>query len=92
LPCSGIILLRSEKQAEEHADDLRIAGEYLVESYQNNIWPKMNVVWGTYSGHLGHKYYDENGFGCFRCHDEEHTSEAGNYITMDCDLCHDEPE
>jgi hypothetical protein len=35
--------LRSEKQAEEHADDLRIAGEYLVESYLNNIWPNMNV-------------------------------------------------
>jgi hypothetical protein len=84
--------LRGEKQAEENAEDIRIAGEYLVESYMNNIWPKMNVDWGTYSGHLGHKYYDENGFGCFRCHDEEHTSETGNYIKMDCDLCHDEPE
>jgi len=84
--------LRGEKQAEENVEAIRVAGEYLVESYLNNIWPKMNVTWGTYQGHLGHQYYDESGFGCFRCHDEEHTSEAGNYITMDCDLCHDEPE
>jgi hypothetical protein len=84
--------LRGEKQAEENVEAIRVAGEYLVESYLNNVWPKMNVTWGTYQGHLGHQYYDESGFGCFRCHDEEHTSEAGNYITMDCDLCHDEPE
>ena len=24
--------------------------------------------------------------------DDEHTSESGNYIVQDCDLCHDEPE
>jgi hypothetical protein len=84
--------LRGEKQSEENVEAIRVAGEYLVESYMNNIWPEMNVTWGTYQGHLGHKYFDESGFGCFRCHDEEHTSEAGNYITMDCDLCHDEPE
>jgi hypothetical protein len=84
--------LRGEKQAEENVEAIKVAGEYLVESYLNNIWPKMNVTWGTYQGHLGHKYFDESGFGCFRCHDEEHTSEAGNYIKMDCDLCHDEPE
>jgi hypothetical protein len=84
--------LRGEKKAEENIEAIRVAGEYLVESYMNNIWPEMNVTWGTYQGHLGHKYFDESGFGCFRCHDEEHTSEAGNYIKMDCDLCHDEPE
>ena len=52
----------------------------------------MNVTWGTYPGHLGHQHFDETGFGCWRCHDDEHESESGNYIKMDCDLCHDEPE
>jgi len=88
----GLQKLRGEMQAEENTEAIMAAGKYLVDSYMNNIWPKMNVLWGTYSEHLGHKYYDDNGFGCFRCHDEEHISEAGNYIKMDCDLCHDEPE
>jgi hypothetical protein len=88
----GLQKLRGEEQAEKNKEDITEAGEYLVASYLNNVWPKMNVLWGTYSEHLGHQYYEENGFGCFRCHDEEHTSEAGNYIKMDCDLCHDEPE
>lgn len=84
--------LRGEEQYQKYADDINKTAEYLVESYLNNIWPKMNVFWGTYSGHLGHKYFDEDGFGCWRCHNDEHTSESGNYIKMDCDLCHDEPE
>jgi hypothetical protein len=84
--------LRSEEQVKKFEEDITKAGAYLTESYLNNIWPNMNVFWGTYSEHLGHKYYDENGFGCFRCHDDEHTSASGNYIVQDCDLCHDEPE
>ncbi len=88
----GLQKLRGEEQIQKYEDDIRKAGEYLVESYLNNVWPKMNVLWGTYSKHLGHQYYEENGFGCFRCHDDEHTSESGNYIVQDCDLCHDEPE
>ncbi len=84
--------LRGEDQYEKYAGDIEKAGAYLVESYMNNVWPKMNVTWGTYPSHLGHQQFDETGFGCWRCHDDEHESEAGNYIKMDCDLCHDEPE
>jgi hypothetical protein len=84
--------LRGEEQVRKYEEDITKAGKYLTESYMNNVWPKMNVLWGTYSKHIGHQYYDENGFGCFRCHDDEHTSESGNYIVQDCDLCHDEPE
>ena len=88
----GLQKLRGEEQAQKYEEDIRKTGEYLVESYLNNVWPKMNVTWGTYPGHLGHQHFDETGFGCWRCHDDEHTSESGNYIKMDCDLCHDEPE
>lgn len=84
--------LRGEEQVQKYEEDIRKAGEYLLESYLNNVWPKMNVNWGTYPGHLGHQNFDETGFGCWRCHDDEHESESGNYIKMDCDLCHDEPE
>ena len=84
--------LRGEEQAEENIESLRQAGAYLVQSYLNNVWPNMKVTWGTYPSHLGHRHFDDTGFGCWRCHDDEHISTAGNTIKMDCDLCHDEPE
>jgi nitrate/TMAO reductase-like tetraheme cytochrome c subunit len=67
------------------------SGAYLLESYLGNIWPKMEVTWGTYKSHLGHRYEDE-GYGCFRCHDDEHQTEFEKTISQSCDLCHDYPE
>lgn len=83
--------LRDENRLAEYEADIRKAGEYLITGYLNNVWPAMNVTWGTYKGHLGHRFEDE-GYGCFRCHDEEHESKAGNTISQDCANCHDEPE
>lgn len=74
-----------------HRSDIETAAKFLVESYLKNVWPAMNVTWGTYRQHLGHQFSDD-GYGCFRCHDDEHESSEGNYIRQDCDLCHDEPE
>jgi hypothetical protein len=73
-----------------HKKDIKEAADHLVEAYLNNIWPKMNIWWGTYKGHLGHQYADE-GYGCFRCHDDKHLSISGKVISKDCDLCHDDP-
>lgn len=70
--------------------DIRKAGDYLLEGYMNNIWPQMNIKWGTYGSHLGHQRAEE-GYGCFRCHDDEHKSAKGGSITQDCTNCHDEP-
>ncbi len=67
------------------------SGGYLLDSYLANVWPAMKVTWGTYKGHNGHRFEDD-GYGCFRCHDEEHTTEFGKTISQSCDLCHDEPE
>jgi len=50
----------------------------------------MNVTWGTYKGHNGHQN-EEDGYGCFRCHDDEHQTSFGKTIPQNCDLCHDEP-
>ncbi len=83
--------LRGAELFAKNEADIRRAGEYLVESYMNNVWPEMNIDWGTYQIHLGHQYADE-GYGCFRCHDEEHVAENGDVISQDCSLCHDEPE
>lgn len=83
--------LRGTDRFAQNEADIRKAGAYLVETYLANVWPGMNIEWGTYQIHLGHQFADD-GYGCFRCHDEEHYAENGDVISQDCSLCHDEPE
>jgi hypothetical protein len=52
--------------------------------YAGNVFPRMNVTWGTYPSQLGHT--DSN--GCFRCHDDLHKSKSGTVISQDCEMCH----
>jgi hypothetical protein len=52
--------------------------------WRENVFPEMNVTWGTYPSQLGHT----DAPGCFRCHDESHTSPDGAVIRQDCELCH----
>ena len=75
----------------EHEKEIKNSGSFLLEAYLNNVWPEMKVSWGTYRQHLGHQYSDE-GYGCFRCHDDEHETKYGKIITQECDMCHNEPE
>ena len=56
----------------------------LVKIYDGNVFPAMNVRWGTHPNNIGHT----DSAGCFRCHDGNHTSKAGNTITNDCSVCH----
>jgi len=60
------------------------AAEALLEIYDGNIFPDMNVTWGTYPSNLGHADFP----GCFRCHDGNHKSKDGRVITQDCNACH----
>ena len=53
--------------------------------YGRNVFPKMNVTWGTHPNNAGHT----DSPGCFRCHDDEHKSKDGKVIRQDCDLCHE---
>ena len=52
--------------------------------YELNVFPQMNVTWGTYTSQLGHA----ERAGCFRCHDDGHTAPDGRAVRMDCELCH----
>jgi hypothetical protein len=54
-------------------------------AYSRNVFPRMNVTWGTYPNNIGHTTAP----GCFRCHDDNHKSKDGLVIKQDCDLCHD---
>jgi len=82
---------RDPVQAAKYEQDIRMAGEYLLGKYLGNVWPKQQVLWGTYKQHIGHQYADD-GYGCWRCHDDEHEDKQGNTIPQDCSLCHDEPD
>jgi hypothetical protein len=70
--------------ASERRADIERSGQVLGEIYALNVFPKMNVQWGTYPNHLGHVTSD----GCFRCHDDKHKTSEGKVIPGDCDLCH----
>jgi NapC/NirT cytochrome c family, N-terminal region len=52
--------------------------------YLRNVFPEMNVLFGTYSNNIGHI----DSPGCFRCHDDDHKSKEGKAIGQDCETCH----
>jgi NapC/NirT cytochrome c family, N-terminal region len=60
------------------------SAEQVAAIYLRNVFPAMNVTWGTYPNNLGHMDYP----GCFRCHDGSHTSADGKTIPNDCSVCH----
>ncbi|MBI1955601.1 MAG: NapC/NirT family cytochrome c [Acidobacteria bacterium] len=53
--------------------------------YLRNVFPEMNISWGTYPDNIGHQDFP----GCFRCHDGAHQSADGRVLRQDCDTCHD---
>ncbi len=63
---------------------LESAGDELQNIYARNIWPEMNITWGTYPSHLSHIHSP----GCFRCHDNNHRTSEGVPINADCRICH----
>jgi hypothetical protein len=63
-------------------DRLVRAAQFL---HARNVFPAMNVTWGTHPNHLGHT----DAPGCFRCHDDLHKTAEGRVIRQDCDLCHE---
>jgi hypothetical protein len=69
------------------------SGQGVLAVYNRNIFPDMNVTWGIYPINIGHTDFP----GCFRCHDDSHTSADKKTISQDCSACHnvlavDEPD
>jgi formate-dependent nitrite reductase cytochrome c552 subunit len=52
--------------------------------FAKNVFPEMNVRWAKYPNHIGHMHFN----GCFRCHNDSHTSKDNKTIPKDCNLCH----
>jgi len=53
--------------------------------FSENVFPRMGVTWGTYPNNVGHDAFP----GCFRCHDGQHVSKAGDSISQECGACHE---
>jgi nitrate/TMAO reductase-like tetraheme cytochrome c subunit len=62
----------------------------LATLYSENVFPYMNVTWGTHPNNIGHNMVTSTPYpGCFRCHDGSHTTKDGSKtITQDCTACH----
>ena len=58
------------------------------ELYRRNVFPSMNVTWGSYPNNTGHITSN----GCFRCHDDSHEAKDGSKISGDCEYCHKQIE
>jgi hypothetical protein len=71
--------------AEDQAHTIDEAVGTLQELYVTNVFPQMNIAWGTYTDHLGHSGMTG---GCFRCHNLAFTADDGSKISADCELCH----
>ena len=50
------------------------SAEGLAEVYKLNVWPTMNIKWGSYPNNVGHPHRDDprESAGCWRCHDDQH--------------------
>jgi hypothetical protein len=76
-----------EKYPEVYAakrEQIERSARGVLAVYQRNIFPDMNVAWGTYPNNIGHTDFP----GCFRCHDDSHAAAGGSKITQDCGACH----
>jgi len=69
---------------QQHKAEIENSARSLLAIYRRNVFPSMNVTWGTYPNNIGHTDFP----GCFRCHDGNHTSASGSSITQDCSACH----
>jgi hypothetical protein len=64
--------------------DVERAVQGAVNVYRRNVFPEMNVQFGTYPNNIGHMDFP----GCFRCHDDNHKTQDGKSIGQDCETCH----
>ena len=53
--------------------------------YLKNVFPQMDVTWGTYPDNVGQMNWP----GGVRCHDGNHVAANGQTIPNDCSTCHD---
>jgi len=68
----------------KHEVNILKAIEGIKMAYHENTFPEMKVRWDAYPDHKSHMETQ----GCFRCHDNNHSTKDGRVISKDCNLCH----
>jgi nitrate/TMAO reductase-like tetraheme cytochrome c subunit len=71
--------------ADAQAEAVTEAGDVIGVLWATNVFPAMNVTWGTYPDHLGHPGFKG---GCLRCHTSTMKTEDGESVSTDCGNCH----
>ena len=69
------------------AEAVAAAGRELGDLWCQNVFPSMDITWGTYRSDIGHPDMSTE-VGCFRCHGGDHVDEKGDAISLDCTICH----
>jgi hypothetical protein len=77
---------RSEhpEAARQYHREIDQAVATLQAIYRRNIHPRMQVTWGSYPQHIGHR----GGGGCRRCHTPDMVDDQGQSVPYQCTLCH----
>ncbi|OQY28603.1 MAG: hypothetical protein B6244_06760 [Candidatus Cloacimonetes bacterium 4572_55] len=57
----------------------------LTDVYNRNIHHNMEIDWGVYPSHIGHK---SQMTGCFRCHNQNMVTDDNSSIRHECTMCH----
>jgi len=91
---TAMIVIRDEinKYYQQKYPDIYSNKKYLVDNavkgiqdaYKKNIFPEMKVRWNVYPNNIGHIEF----MGCFRCHNDSHSTPQGRLIKKDCNTCH----
>lgn len=71
-----------------NTETVQNAVDAIKDIFTRTVFPNMNVGWETHPNNAGHKEFP----GCFRCHDGKHTSDEGQTIRLECNICHSIPE
>ncbi len=72
----------------EGAPLVQEAIDTLSDLYDDLYYPEQLLTWETHPDNIGHLTAP----GCFRCHDGQHFSEAGEVVRLECNLCHSIPQ
>jgi hypothetical protein len=73
--------------ARKRGDAVTAAAGVLGNIWCWNVFPQMNITWGTYPTDIGHPDMSTE-VGCFRCHGGEQVTDDGDMIPIDCTICH----
>jgi hypothetical protein len=66
------------------SEQLEHVVDILQSAYATHRHHHMRIEWDTYTSHVGH---DKN-LGCFRCHNDDMKTDAGETIRHNCTMCH----